>query len=361
MVSVHEMGPRFRVEGALRDVRRLSAGHINDTYVATYDAADGPRRYVHQRINRSVFAEPDRVVTNHVALLDHLARRGPTARPSGPSLPSLVRTVEGGPFFRDTDGEVWRTTRFVEGVTFTQPPDTATVFEAARAYACFERAFLELPGDALRDTIPGFHDTPARLRRLREVAVEAPPVRAAHAAADLGFAMDREELAGRLTERRLAGAVPARTAHNDTKLTNIVFSPETVQARCVLDLDTAMQGTVLHDFGDMVRSMTCPSAEDTKKTRTVRVDKDLFAAVAGGYLGVASDFLCPEEKQSLVLAALVITLETGIRFLTDYLEGDVYFRTSRPDQNLDRCRTQFALVSDMERHRAELETVVRRM
>jgi hypothetical protein len=372
--EVAEVARRFALMGKVTGVVEHAGGHINRSFLVTTDGQGGQRRYIIQRINAEVFPEPAALMENVVRVTEHIAERSRLGEvDSGREAVMLVLTLEGRPWQRAVDGAVWRAFPFVESCETLRTPDSPLrVRRAAAAFGEFARMLLDLPPPRLHDTIPGFHDTPRRYAAL-EAALQADALgRAAGARAEIDFAMQRREGAGVLVELERSRAIPERVAHYDAKLANVLFDARSGEALCVIDFDTVMAGSVLYDFGDMVRSMTSGAAErgeaelDEQRARPPGAGRDgeqaeielpLFEALADGYLAVA-DFLTQTEREHLVTAGRIITLEQGVRFLTDHLEGDHYYRATRPGTNLERARRHFSLVGSIERRRGDLETVI---
>ncbi len=364
---------RFQLGGEPTAALELRSGHINDSYVIT--SRDG-RRGLLQRINERVFANPRRLMENVERITRHLAERlGPGNRRRRLTLipadtgrswieiksgrgqsasPGSGRKKDGN----GADGW-WRMYELIEDVT-TQVTASSSdqVFRAAQAFGHFQGMLSDLPPPPLFETIPRFHDTVSRFEALDRVlaAKAAGAVRGKQAQAEVQAAATHRGLAERLIKAAARG-LPQRTVHNDCKISNVLFDRQNGEALCVVDLDTAMPGLAAFDFGDMARSMAHRTDEDARDPEGVEVDLELFGALASGYLDGAR-FLTPDERQSLVDGALVLTLEQAVRFLTDYLEGDVYFRVERPEQNLERCRVQFALLESLLDREADLRRIV---
>jgi hypothetical protein len=350
----------FGLAGEIAEARPHGGGHIHDTYLLRLRDAGGPQVLL-QRINTRVFRDPERLMENIARVTEHLAAREDAGCEGRLRALRLIPTREGAPFLRDRKGEVWRAFRFIEGarsIEIARSPHEAR--EAAHAFGRFQRLLADLPGPRLHETIPRFHDTPARLAALLDAATRDPLGRAARAAPELDFAHAHGDLAARITRPLAAGELPERVVHNDAKIDNVLFDTVSGKAICVIDLDTVMPGAAAWDFGDLVRTMTSSAAEDEPNPERVDVRGELFEAVARGYLEATRGWLIPAEHDSLSCAGALIAFETGLRFLTDWLEGDVYFKTSRPDQNLDRARAQLALVRRLEERAPELEAILRR-
>jgi Ser/Thr protein kinase RdoA (MazF antagonist) len=354
---------RFRTGGEFLDAAPHGAGHINDTYASRIRMPGGDlRRFIHQRINTRVFRRPDELMENIRRVTEHQAAK---ARASGRDADrrclTLVAADDGRPFHIDAAGNWWRTYLFIEGASTYDVAERAEHLEAAaRAFARFQRQLADLPPPRLHETIPGFHDTPHRLAQFRDALAADAAGRADGCRMEIDFALARADDAAVLVDLAARGRLPERTTHNDTKLNNVMIDDRTGEGLCVIDLDTVMPGLALYDFGDLVRSGTNTGAEDERDLAKVDFDLGLFEAVVRGYLGEAREMLTPAEVDHLARAAELITYEIGLRFLADHLAGDVYFKTHRPGHNLDRCRTQFHMVAQMERRREEMERIVRR-
>jgi aminoglycoside phosphotransferase (APT) family kinase protein len=363
IIPIGAVAAAFAVDGTLTGVEPFGAGHINDSFLLAYRGAAGTRRFLLQRINDRVFPQPAMVTQNVHRVTTHIAE---TLRLQGvPDLDrrvlTIVPTQEGQAWHRDAAGSTWRLYRFIENARVhnaAATPEQAR--KAARAFGTFQRQLADLGGPRLHETIPDFHNTPLRYDAL-DHAVQADRFnRAAVAKAEVDFALRCRALAGVLLDLHSSGQIPERVVHNDAKISNVLFDAESGEALCVVDLDTVMPGLSLYDFGDMVRSMTCTAAEDETDLSKVAVQMPLFEALSRGYLEATGDLLTRAEREHLVLAGKLITLEQGVRFLTDFLAGDVYYKTQRPNHNLDRCRTQFQLVESIAQQEDRLFRVVER-
>ena len=344
--------PHYALEGGVIGAAPYGTGHINDTF--RVDTGAG-RAYILQRLSPVAFREPEKVMANVQGVLTHLrgkveARGGDPARETL----TLVLTAEGRPCVMDESG-CWRMYLLITGAVGYQLPDSMEVFrEAGRAFGAFQTALEDYPADTLHETIPRFHDTVNRAANLSR-AIEADAAgRAACVEAEIAFARARFDRAGALLDGLHAGRLPLRVTHNDTKLDNVLMDCATGKALCVIDLDTVMPGLCAYDFGDAIRFGANTALEDEADLTKVHFSLDMYRAWTEGYLGEAGDALTAEEIRSLPLGAWMMTYEVGVRFLTDYLEGDVYFHTAYPEHNLVRARNQFALLKDMERCEAEM-------
>jgi hypothetical protein len=352
---------RFAVEGRLLALESHTSGLINHSWVAAFETATGRRRYLLQQINRHVFHHPDDVmenmdrVTRQVAA--SLAREG--VPDAGRRVLSLVATREGASHHVDAHGETWRLVPWIEGTRSTEHASSeAEAGETARAFGRFLAQLRDLPGPPLHETIPGFHDTPARLAAFEQRVAADRVSRRAGCRAEVEALLDRRPLAAALAGPAARGEIPVRPAHNDAKIANVLFDLRTGEGLCVVDLDTVMPGLSLHDFGDLARSTVSDSAEDEPDLSRVLVRVPVFAALARGFVDGAGDALSPAERALLVTGAEVIVYEQALRFLGDHLDGDRYYRTTRPGHNLDRTRTQIRLLEGLEARGPELRRVL---
>lgn len=334
----------------------MAGGHINDTF--SVDTQEG--RFVLQRINRFVFPSPEDIMENIIGVTEFL--RAQLERQGGdPNRGTLAvrRAADGKGYYIDQNGEYWRCTAFIPGATAHETATSPKMLrEAGRAFGEFQKMLSGYPADTLHEIIPKFHDTPDRFRQLQEAVREDRAGRKKLVAAELEFAAQRETACGLLMELLQQGKLPLRVTHNDTKMSNVLIDDQTDEAVCVIDLDTVMPGLTAFDFGDSIRAGASTGAEDETDLSKVHFDLSLYEAYAEGFLSAAGHALTKEELQTLPDGAILMTFEVGIRFLADFLNGDVYFRVSRPEQNLDRARNQFHLVREMEGKRAEMEEII---
>ncbi len=334
----------------------LPGGHINDTFAVT--APEG--RFVLQRINRFVFPSPENVMENILGVTEFL-RKKLAAQGGDPDRGTLTvrKTVDGAGFYRDETGEYWRCTILIEGAFARETAEGLdTLREAGRAFGEFQRMLADYPAHTLLETLPHFHDTPERFRQLMEAMRRDIAGRRKNAEPELSFAVAREQACGLLTGMLDRKKLPLRVTHNDTKMSNVLIDNATGKAICVIDLDTVMPGLAAFDFGDSIRAGATTAAEDETDLSKVYFDLDRFDAYTCGFLSTAGGALTPEELRTLPDGAILMTFECGIRFLADYLNGDVYFHTAYPDHNLDRARNQFKLVADMETSREEMGRII---
>ena len=353
---------QFQIDGKLMAAARLGIGRINDTYEVRFS---GGKRdlYVVQRINQNVFKRPLDVMENVQRVTEHLKCKMEECGSGDPlrNVLTLVPAKDGKCYLEDGNGDVWRTYLFIEGAVghaVVDSPEQAR--EGARAFGAFFAGLVDLPGEPLHETIPGFHDTRGRYAALEEAIARDTWDRVAHAGAEIEFARSRKGIADMVAEIEADGQIPRRTTHGDTKLNNVLIDEDTDRAVCVIDLDTVMPGYILHDFGDMVRTFCNTAGERAGNLDSVCVDMAVFEAVVDGYLETAGPLMTPAELDTLVAGARTAAYEVGIRFLSDHLAGDVYFKSLYPGQNLERARTQMKLVESMEENEEQMLEIVRR-
>lgn len=350
----------FALQGTFQDCTRINDGHINYTYQITFLAGGKPISYLLQRINTGVFADPDALMENILGVTSHL-REYIVKHGGDPERETLnvICTIDGRPYYRDADGECWRIYKFIQDAYTCQLIENPDVFyNAASAFGDFQRRLADYPIDRLHETIPDFHNTVKRFEALKEAVEKNTAGRKDSVKAEIDFAFAREADTHVLVDLLAAGKLPLRVTHNDTKLNNIMFDNQSNQGICVIDLDTVMPGLSLYDFGDSIRFGANHAKEDEKDLSLVWLDLNLFEKYTSGYLKSAGDSLTEMEIAYLPFSAKLLTFECGIRFLTDYLNGDTYFHIAYPEHNLDRCRTQFALVADIEKKMDEMKNIV---
>lgn len=359
--QLQNISKQFQIYGEILHAETCKIGHINETYSATYDQGGTKVRYIHQKINQSVFKDAAALMKNVVRVTTHLREKllaQGAADITRRSL-TLVPTRQGKSFYCDGAGEYWRTFVFVEKVqTFESVQSTQQAYQAGKAFGNFQKLLVDLPGARLTETIPDFHNTRKRFIALQK-AIQADHFnRAQSAKAEITFALRHEAMADILLEALARKKIPERITHNDTKFNNVMLDEQTGEAMCVVDLDTVMPGCALYDFGDMVRTTTSPTLEDERDLSKVHIQMPMFKKLAEGYLAAAGEFLTKNEKSYVAFSGKLIAFTIGLRFLTDYLAGDTYFRIHRPGHNLDRCRTQFKLIESITRHEEAMQKFV---
>ncbi|MBL8026803.1 MAG: aminoglycoside phosphotransferase family protein [Fibrobacteres bacterium] len=357
-----EMAEKFVIDGDVISVEPYGTGHINDTFCGTFKTAKGSTRYIHQRINHNIFKNPEGLMDNVERVTKHL-RGKITARGGDPLRETLtiINTKGGGNLHKGTDGTFWRTYVFVEGAkTYDKVEDLKMVYEASKAFGDFQKDLADIPGGRLVETIPDFHHTKKRFETFEQVLKADIKGRAKEVQAEVDFVLARKNDASKIVDGMASGALPERITHNDTKFNNVMIDDVTKKGICVIDLDTVMPGSPLYDFGDSVRIGTSTAVEDERDLSKVGMDIGMFERLSEGYLASAKAMLTAEEKALLAFSGKLLTFECGMRFLTDYLNGDTYFKVHRDGHNLDRCRTQFKMVSDMEKVMNKMDAIVRK-
>ena len=348
--KVHEAIDGFKLPGELKECIRYGSGHINDTYRLTYETPQGTKRYILQRMSKSIFKKPVELMENVSGVTAWLRKKiiENGGDPERETL-TLVKSNDGLPYFVDSTGEYWRVYLFIEGAPcYDAVKDDNDFYQSAVAFGHFQRLLADYPAETLHETIKDFHNTPDRLEKFKKAVAEDICGRAASVQKEIDFILEREELTHALYDLQLDGRLPLRVTHNDTKLNNIMIDDETGKAICVIDLDTVMPGLTANDFGDSIRFGASTALEDEQDLSKVSCDLHLFDVYARGFIEGCGGALTDLEIDMLPMGAILMTFENGIRFLTDHLEGDHYFHIHREGHNLDRCRTQLTLVKDMQ-------------
>ncbi len=351
MSAAAEAFRRFPHEGGAARFERLRSGHINETFLVETDAGT---KYILQRINRSVFPNVGAIMRNLAAVGAFLRQRGESER----GMIRFLETADGRNWFDDGAGGAWRCYRFVDNSLCLLRPRSAEDFaESARAFGGFVHALRDFPAESLEETIENFHNTPDRYDRLRAAVRDDVCGRVRETGTELDFCLEREARACQLQRMRERGELPLRVTHNDTKFSNVLLDADSGRALCVIDLDTVMPGLSAYDFGDAIRAGASSAAEDEAEPGRDVLDLGLFRAFTRGWLE-ACPSLTEAERGALAPGAYTMTMECGVRFLTDYLQGDRYFAVDREGHNLARARAQFRLALDMEKHWDEMCGIV---
>lgn len=353
----------FRLAGIPRSVNPHGNGHINDTYLVICDDAGNVKKYILQRMNHSIFRNPQALMENVAGVTSYLQEkiRERNGDPDRETL-SVIKTKDGKNYFEDSLHNFWRVFPFIEDTYCLEKVENAGDFyDCAQAFGSFQRQLADYPAETLHETIPLFHHTPSRFQTFQKAVREDPLGRADSVREEINFALAREADTHVLTDLLEKGELPLRVTHNDTKLNNILFDAVTKKALCIIDLDTVMPGLSLYDFGDAIRTGANTGAEDETDLSKIGLDLSLFETFTDGFLTGCAGSLTPLEIELLPMGAKLMTYECGIRFLADYLVGDVYFKIHKEHHNLDRARTQFKLVADMEAKWEEMAKIVRRL
>ncbi len=338
---------KFTIEGLIDTIEPFGNGHINNTFLVT----TSNKRYILQRISDAF--DVTLLMKNIDAVTSFMALK--SDNPDRQM--KLIHTSDNKNYYSDESGN-YRMYTFVEGsICLEAPESTNDFYESALAFGNFQKMLEDFPAETLFEPIKDFHNTPNRYKIFKETILKDKMDRVKEVKEEIDFALSREKEAGILQNLRDTGKLPTRVTHNDTKLNNVLFDKDTRKSLCVIDLDTVMPGLSLYDFGDAIRFGAATAKEDEKDLSKMTVNLDMFRAFTRGYLQSCN--LTDEEIENIVLGSKTMTLECGVRFLTDYLDGDNYFRTSYAGQNLDRCRTQFKLVGEIEKNTEKMKEIVK--
>ena len=338
-----EITARFCFKGEVVRCDQYGNGLVNRTY---HLLCDSGARYILQKVNTSVFADPVSLMKNVDMVTRYLKKHVQSEREAL----SLVPAVDGNMYIDDAKCGFWRAYEFITGSMCLETVEHAQDFyQCGLAFGRFIDLLSLYPAHTLAETIPAFHDTVSRFRAFKKILELDPLERSINARKEIDFALSREPFSAIFMDLLAAGKLPLRVTHNDTKLNNVLFDRETRTALCVVNLDTVMPGLVMNDFGDAIRFGACTAAEDERDLSRVHLDLELYSLFTAGFMKACGKNITGKEIELLPAGAKLMTLECGLRFLTDYLSGDTYFRTEYPEHNLDRCRTQFKLLSDMEK------------
>lgn len=350
--SLKDVCAQFNVETTIEG---YGNGHINDTYLC-----EAAPRVILQRINIKVFKNPDEVMENIYNVTEHLKKKIIKAggNPDRETL-NVIRTKDGKNYYKLDDENYFRMYKFVEGsVSFDTVENPVQLYHAGTAFGKFQNMLDDYPADKLYETIVDFHNTPERVKQLEAAISKNAADRLVAVKDEVNFAIEYAKYASKITDEMAKGTIPLRVTHNDTKLNNVLFDKDTLEGVCVIDLDTVMPGSVLYDFGDALRFGASSGAEDETDLSKIWFDLEKFEQFAKGFLGETSKCLTEKEIELLPMSALLMTYECGIRFLADYINGDTYFKVHREHHNLDRARTQFKLVKDIESKFDDMKKIV---
>ena len=340
--NIREIGQRFGIPGEIISLENIKNGNINSTYKVTYSSVgEGNVTYVFQRINTYVFKEPRKIMENIDLVTSHIAKKSGER-----TMLSFLRNADGDNYISTDDG-FWRVMNYIDSFTFDTCDDLGNNEATGDAFGEFQVLLSDLDGSRLHETIPDFHNTRRRLDTLFESTKADSAGRKSKALEELDYIHTVGDLACSLWDRYVVGDFPVRVTHNDTKSNNVLFDKETLKPLCVIDLDTVMPGMAMYDFGDAVRSSCSTAAEDERDLTKVELDTEKFTAFCRGYMRQVKHALTKVEIQSLVLGVFSITVELAARFLTDFLDGDKYFKVDYPEHNLVRARCQLKLAKDI--------------
>ncbi|MBD5552672.1 MAG: aminoglycoside phosphotransferase family protein [Lachnospiraceae bacterium] len=358
--EVLQIAEQFEMEGVAKGAAPHGNGHINDTYLITCETDAESKKYILQRVNHEIFKKPWELMENVVKVTEFLQNK---IKENGgdPERETLhvVPAKDGTFYYKAEGGSYWRMYRFIDGATsYDVVKEPKDFYESALAFGHFQKLLADYPAKELFETIPNFHNTVDRLANFKKALEEDAMHRAAEVQEEIQFVLDREKDCHILCDMLSAGEIPLRVTHNDTKLNNIMIDNETRKGICIIDLDTVMPGSALYDYGDSIRFGANTGEEDEKDLSKISCDLELFDLYTKGYIEGCEGSLTPLEIRMMPMGAKLMTLECGMRFLADYLEGDHYFKIHRPEHNLDRARTQFCMVKDMEDKWEKMQKIV---
>lgn len=358
---LNEVIEQFDFAGVLVQIRPYGSGHINDTYLIEFKIKHmGVVPIILQRMNTSIFKNPEQLMENILNVTTFLREKiiQYGGDPERETL-TVILNKNGKPYCQDSEGNYWRGYHFIVGATsYDEVKTDEDFYQSGLAFGRFQSLLSDFPAESLYETIPDFHNTKARLEVFKKAVKEDVMGRAKDVQEEIQFVLHREDVANILTDMQESKELPLRVTHNDTKLNNILIDDKTHQGLCIIDLDTVMPGLAVNDFGDSIRFGASTGAEDEKDLSKISCDMHLFEVYTKGFIEGCQGQLSLAEIKALPIGAKVMTFECGMRFLTDYLQGDTYFKTQYPTHNLDRCRTQFKLVADMEEKWDEMNRIV---
>ena len=358
--SIKNILPHFCFEGKYTNAVELTSGNINNTYFITYSTGTTLKYYTLQHINKYVFKNPYEVMSNIEKVTGHLAAAYKKAGedPSRHVL-TLIPTTEGTFLYPDPEGHFWRAYNFITGASaYDAPMKDAHTYETGRAFGEFQKYLTDFPASELYETIPYFHNTTRRFYTFVASVAADKADRVKYVEDEIEFMFEHRKMMNSIVSKLNEGTLPLRVTHNDTKINNILIDNETDKAICVIDLDTVMPGSSLYDYGDAIRFCASTAAEDEPDTKKISLDMKAFRLFTEGFLSETNGFLDKEEIRALPMGVLVITCELAMRFLTDYIDGDVYFKVRSPEHNLVRARAQMALLRDMEKKYDEMCAII---
>ena len=363
MISIDEIIQAFQIPGRIiATTEEYGSGHINNTCLLQMENQDSIQKYIVQKINTEVFLKPEHVMSNIIQVTKHLQKA--IAKEGGdPRRETLhfLKNKKDTYYEIDQNGNYWRVYEYIDQtITLQRVKDPRDMYSSGRAFAMFNKRLADFPVDDLYETIPDFHNTPMRFQQFVKIIEQNPHAKLEICLPQVDFILAREKHLSCLTDQLTAKKLPLRVTHNDTKINNVLFDARTKQGICVIDLDTVMPGLIAYDFGDAVRFGASTALEDETDLTQVSFSIELFEAFTKGFLEILASVIDQVEIDSLIQGAYLMTLEVGMRFLQDYLQGDIYFKTdkNRPQHNLERAKNQLKLVSDMEQSWSEMKAVV---
>lgn len=353
-MDIKDIASKFDFSGEIEEIKENTSGHINSTYFVRC----GGKKYVLQKINKNVFKKPDEVMANIHFVTNHIREKLKSSGEDYENGAMYFLNAGDKNYYVDDNGEYWRAYKFINGDCYDFCDSTELFERVGRAFGRFQCQLADFDASTLCETIPNFHNTVSRYENLEISIAKDIKDRAKMVQKEIGFVRERKDVCSLIVNGIKEGKYPLKVTHNDTKLNNIIMNPETGEGLCVIDLDTVMPGSMLYDFGDAIRFGAASAAEDETDLDKVYVKVDMFEAFAKGFVDGLGGSATKDEILAFPESARIITLEIGMRFLTDYLDGDVYFRTEYPEHNLDRARNQFKLVADIETKLSDLNKIV---
>lgn len=349
----------FQIKGEIKEVFLYGQGHINDTYLVTTDDGKETRQYICQRVNTSVFKNFRALMENVFKVTEYIRKKADGMGIKRATL-YFIRTLDGEMFYESEDG-VFRAYKFIDEVECLQRVENPVHFYLSGVgFGRFQKYLDGFPAEELYEVIPNFHNTVDRLRQLKEAVREDKAGRLKDVLKEVDFYLSRESYCSKILDLMQSGEIPVRVTHNDTKLNNVLIDVKKNEPIAVIDLDTIMPGSIVYDFGDSIRFGANIGAEDEPDLSKVGFSMEFFEAYVKGFVGAVGDILTQSEKDNLAFGAILMTYECGMRFLTDYLNGDTYFKIHREGHNLDRTRTQIKMVEDMEKALPEMNAAIRK-
>lgn len=357
--TINEMMKSFGIGGKFKDYKVFNSGHINTTCLVVMDEDGEEKKYVLQKINTNVFEIPEDVMGNIVNVTGFIRDKYEDAGyDASRSVLNFHQSVYGNYFVIDYYGDYWRVYDYIDNSITYDEADAEVLYETGKAFGEFQTLLSDYPSEKLYDTIPNFHNTPKRYETFKRVVENDPVGRKDGVSSEINAFLQLEEVASRMQKMLDNGDLPLRVTHNDTKCNNVLFDEDSHKHLCVIDLDTVMPGLVGFDFGDAMRFASNTRAEDSTDLENVKVDLDKFDAFTQGFIESVGDSLTKQEIETLPLGAITMTIECGLRFLTDYIDGDNYFKTNYPEHNLDRARCQLALAQNMITNMDKMQQIV---
>jgi thiamine kinase-like enzyme len=359
-MDTEELLRNFQIKGELINIKQNKEGHINTTFMSTFNEDGIIKKYTHQKINKFAFKQPDHVMENITRITKHIQNKIKDMDDKDKRCLEVVLTKDNKPYFIDENGDYFRTYKFIDDVRTYQKIDNCdTAFHLGEAISTFQSQLSDFDGSTLYDTIPNFHDMRMRYTSFKNAIKEDIFDRVKLVKNEIDYLLNNEERGYLIIDEYKSNILPLRVTHNDTKINNVLFKSDGSQALSVIDLDTVMPGTILFDTGDMIRTATSTIEEDDVNYQNMSINVDYFKCLLEGYLSIANDYLTEREKQLIVESGRNITQIMAVRFLTDYISGDVYYSISRDHHNLDRCRTQIAFMQDFDKKSDALNQIIK--